>query len=91
VPSFPTGPAQAPAASSQPAAPAQGTGSPEIPAQDYCKFGPVETVKAVADQAELNGRPTPLAPGRQLGASGTTVSLAYADRSTRKAILQFTL
>ena len=71
--------------------PGAGTGSPEIPAQDYCKSGPVEPVKAVADQAELNGRPTPLAPGRQLGASGTTVSLAYADRSTRKAILQFTL
>jgi hypothetical protein len=40
--------------------------------------------------AELNGRPAPLAPG-QPGASGTTVSVVYADRSTIKAILQFTL
>jgi pyruvate dehydrogenase E2 component (dihydrolipoamide acetyltransferase) len=39
---FLKGPAQAPAAAAAPAA-AQGSGIPEIPAQDYAKFGPVET------------------------------------------------
>jgi pyruvate dehydrogenase E2 component (dihydrolipoamide acetyltransferase) len=39
---FLKGPAQAPAAAAAPAA-AQGSGIPEIPAQDYSKFGPVET------------------------------------------------
>jgi pyruvate dehydrogenase E2 component (dihydrolipoamide acetyltransferase) len=42
--SFLTGPAQAPAAA-QPAAAPQGAGIPEIPAQDFSKFGPVETVQ----------------------------------------------
>src|SRR5829696_7248505 len=42
--SFLKGPAQAPAAA-QPAAAPQGAGIPEIPAQDFSKFGPVETVQ----------------------------------------------
>jgi pyruvate dehydrogenase E2 component (dihydrolipoamide acetyltransferase) len=41
--SFLKGPAEAPAAA-QPAAAPQGAGIPEVPAQDYSKFGPVETV-----------------------------------------------
>jgi pyruvate dehydrogenase E2 component (dihydrolipoamide acetyltransferase) len=47
---FLRGPAQAPAA----AAPATGTGIPEIPAQDFSKFGPVET-KALARIKKLSG------------------------------------
>jgi pyruvate dehydrogenase E2 component (dihydrolipoamide acetyltransferase) len=39
---FLKGPEQAPAAAAAPAAP-QGSGIPEVPAQDYSKFGPVET------------------------------------------------
>jgi pyruvate dehydrogenase E2 component (dihydrolipoamide acetyltransferase) len=41
---FLKGPSQQPAAAAAPAAP-QGSGIPEIPAQDYSKFGPVETQK----------------------------------------------
>jgi pyruvate dehydrogenase E2 component (dihydrolipoamide acetyltransferase) len=47
---FLRGPAQAPAA----ATPATGTGIPEIPAQDFSKFGPVET-KALARIKKLSG------------------------------------
>ena len=47
---FLRGPGQAPAA----AAPATGTGIPEIPAQDFSKFGPVET-KALARIKKLSG------------------------------------
>ena len=47
---FLRGPAQQPAA----AAPATGTGIPEIPAQDFSKFGPVET-KALARIKKLSG------------------------------------
>jgi pyruvate dehydrogenase E2 component (dihydrolipoamide acetyltransferase) len=47
---FLRGPAQAPAA----AAPATGTGIPEIPAQDFSKFGPVET-KPLARIKKLSG------------------------------------
>ena len=47
---FLRGPAQAPAAT----APATGTGIPEIPAQDFSKFGPVET-KALARIKKLSG------------------------------------
>jgi pyruvate dehydrogenase E2 component (dihydrolipoamide acetyltransferase) len=39
---FLKGPEQAPAAAAAPAAP-QGSGIPEVPAQDFAKFGPVET------------------------------------------------
>ena len=41
---FLRGPAQAPAAA-EPAAAPQGAGIPEVPAQDFSKFGPVETVQ----------------------------------------------
>ena len=47
---FLRGPGQAPAT----AAPATGTGIPEIPAQDFSKFGPVET-KALARIKKLSG------------------------------------
>jgi pyruvate dehydrogenase E2 component (dihydrolipoamide acetyltransferase) len=47
---FLRGPAQAPAAT----APATGTGIPEIPAQDFSKFGPVET-RALARIKKLSG------------------------------------
>ena len=47
---FLRGPGQAPAA----AAPVTGTGIPEIPAQDFSKFGPVET-KALARIKKLSG------------------------------------
>jgi pyruvate dehydrogenase E2 component (dihydrolipoamide acetyltransferase) len=43
--SFLKGPAQPGGAPAQPAAAPQGAGIPEIPAQDYSKFGPVETVE----------------------------------------------
>jgi pyruvate dehydrogenase E2 component (dihydrolipoamide acetyltransferase) len=48
---FLRGPAQAPA---QAAAPAAGMGIPEIPAQDFSKFGPVET-KPLARIKKLSG------------------------------------
>jgi pyruvate dehydrogenase E2 component (dihydrolipoamide acetyltransferase) len=48
---FLRGPAQAPAAA---AAPAAGMGIPEIPAQDFSKFGPVET-KPLARIKKLSG------------------------------------
>jgi pyruvate dehydrogenase E2 component (dihydrolipoamide acetyltransferase) len=47
---FLRGPTQAPAAT----APATGTGIPEIPAQDFSKFGPVET-RALARIKKLSG------------------------------------
>jgi pyruvate dehydrogenase E2 component (dihydrolipoamide acetyltransferase) len=50
--SFLRGPAQAPAPAA--AAPAAGTGIPEIPAQDFSKFGPVET-KPLARIKKLSG------------------------------------
>jgi pyruvate dehydrogenase E2 component (dihydrolipoamide acetyltransferase) len=50
--SFLRGPAQAPAPAA--AAPAAGMGIPEIPAQDFSKFGPVET-KALARIKKLSG------------------------------------
>ena len=50
--SFLRGPAQAPAPAA--AAPAAGTGIPEIPAQDFSKFGPVET-KPLARIKRLSG------------------------------------
>jgi pyruvate dehydrogenase E2 component (dihydrolipoamide acetyltransferase) len=49
--SFLRGPAQAPAAA---AAPAAGTGIPEVPAQDFSKFGPVET-KALPRIKKISG------------------------------------
>jgi pyruvate dehydrogenase E2 component (dihydrolipoamide acetyltransferase) len=50
--SFLRGPAQAPAPAA--AAPAAGMGIPEIPAQDFSKFGPVET-KPLARIKKLSG------------------------------------
>ena len=51
--SFLKGPAQ-PAAAAAPAA--QGSGIPEIPAQDFSKFGPVETQKLGRGSRRCRGR-----------------------------------